>query len=81
MFFSRKGLLGTMLTTSNVGTSCDLFISCLGNPLEQCGCRQYFNQTKELPLVADVANLGKNIILEEPKSKKFLLFVMLSFVY
>ncbi len=57
--FSRKGLLGTMLTTGNIGTSCDLFISCPGNPLEQCGCRQYFNQTKKLPLVADVANLGK----------------------
>jgi hypothetical protein len=57
-----------MLTTSNVVTSCDLFISCPGNPLEQCGCRQYVNQTKKLPLVADVAYLGKNIMNQKAKN-------------
>lgn len=52
--------LVTDLTSANY-TECVLFLSCPGNPMEQCGCRQFFNLTKVLPLLADVSNLGKKL--------------------
>ena len=53
-----SGALSTLLKPENTVTSCDLFLPCPGNPLEQCGCRQLFNQTKNLPLIGDASNAG-----------------------
>jgi hypothetical protein len=56
--------LETMLKSGQNETNCDLFISCPGNSLEQCGCRQLLNQTENLPLIANVESIGKKTIFQ-----------------